>query len=79
MVLNARSGYRAHYRASVRQKCDQLLQVVVSGRDLDGQFEDCGPVEIQKTFLLASLVPRLSKVWVCTKRIRPFGGVDDCH
>jgi hypothetical protein len=62
---------------AVRQKCDQLLRPVLSGRDLSAQFEDCGSVEMPKTFLLASVVPRLSKVWMCSKRIRISGGVDE--
>lgn len=88
--FNARSGYRAHFRMgvdcglnfndrvidAVRQKCDQLHPAKVAGREFKGQFEDCGPVEVPKTFLLASLVPRLSQVWMCTKRICPCGGVE---
>jgi hypothetical protein len=48
----------------------------VTGRELDDRFEDVGETQIGKPFLIASLVPEMSKVWLCTKRIRPNGGTE---
>jgi hypothetical protein len=48
----------------------------VAGRNLDYLFRDVGEAQIDKAFLIASLVPDLSKVWFCTKRIQSHGGIE---
>ena len=89
--FNARTGYRAHFRAhheqglefnsriieAVRRKLDGALPGVVVGRTLNCEFEDCGHVQITKLFLMASLTRDLSKIWFCTKLIQRDGGVYD--
>lgn len=89
--FNARTGYRAHFRAhhehglefnsriieAVRRMLDAALPGVVVGRKLNCEFADCGHVEITKLFLVTSLTPNLSKIWFCTKLIRRDGGVQD--
>lgn len=81
--INARTGYRAHFRASadcglsfnsqiieaVALECSLILADSVIGHKIVGDFEDAGEVEIPKSFLLTSLVPSLAKVWLCTKRL----------
>ena len=88
--FNARTGYRAHFRGhyacglgfnnqivEVLRCClDARLPDVVPGQELNSEFEDCGETQIPKGFLIASLVPNLSKVWFCTKRIRYGGGIE---
>jgi hypothetical protein len=88
--FNGRMGYRAHFRAQyrcglkfngelidgLRGILDTELQDTVMGRELDDRFEDVGEAQIGKPFLIASLVPDLSKVWLCTKRIRSNGGIE---
>jgi hypothetical protein len=88
--FNGRMGYRAHFRAhyecglkfngqlidALRGILDTELQDTATGRELDDRFEDVGEAPIGKTFLIASLVPDLSKVWFCTRRIRPQGGTE---
>jgi len=54
---------------------DAKLPNVVIGRQLKGDFEDCGQVEIPKRFLMDSLVPHLSKIWFCGKLIGRDGGI----
>jgi hypothetical protein len=89
--FNSRTGYRAHFWASpaygllysdrliaaVRLTCRQNLADEVSGRDFVREFEDAGLANISRAFMLESLVPTLSKLWVCTKRIRRTDGVDE--
>ena len=87
--FNGRTGYRAHFRAHHTLGCDfngQIIDAVrdrlarlpetIPGRDLDSQFEDRGEVLVSKNFVLTSLVPDLSKVWFCVKRIRTGGGIE---
>jgi hypothetical protein len=82
----ARIYFRTHYECGLKFN-DQLIDVLrgildtdlqdtVMGRELDDRFEDIGEAQIGKPFLIASLVPDLSKVWFCTKRIRPEGGIE---
>jgi hypothetical protein len=87
--FNARTGYRAHFRLhwkcglefnkqifeALRRCLDAKIPNSVIGRQLDGDFQDCGQVEIVKPFLMDSLVPGLSKVWFCTKLIGRDGGI----
>jgi hypothetical protein len=87
--FNGRTGYRAHFRAhhmhgivfnsqiidAFRARLAKLPDVI-SGRELDIEFEDHGPARLPRTFLLESLVTYLSKVWFCAKRIRPCGGME---
>lgn len=86
--FNARSGYRAHFRAHysvgiefnmrfINIVRDRLMRLpdAVPGRQLNSMFQDCGKTMIEKSFVLASLVPDLSKVWFCTKLIQARGGV----
>jgi hypothetical protein len=87
--FNARTGYRAHFRAdyvcglkfnnkiiAVLRERLAALPTVVTGRELKSTFEDCGKSLIPRSFVLASLIPELSKVWFCTKRIQHDGGID---
>ncbi len=88
--FNARTGYRAHYRAETacglelnaelidraRQMLNTSLSDTVKARLLNAKFEDCGTVEIQKTNYLKSLDVYLSKIWFCTKLITGDGGVN---
>jgi hypothetical protein len=89
--FNGRTGYRAHFR--VHYECglefnSQLIEALrdilrkwlpdrIIGRNLDYRFRDVGEARIDKAFLIASLVPDLSKVWFCTKRIQSHGGIED--
>jgi hypothetical protein len=68
--FNGRMGYRAHFRThyewgpkfngqlidALRGILDKELQDTVTGRELDGRFEDVGEARL----LIASLVPDLS-------------------
>ncbi len=88
--FNARTGYRAHFRAhnacgldfnnqiieAFRHGLNAKLPDVVPGRELNGEFQDCGGTQIPKSFLIDSLEPHLSKVWFCNKRIGPGGGIE---
>jgi hypothetical protein len=90
--FNARTGYRAHFRVhykyglrfesqvikGLRLRLDHKLPDTIFGRELSAEFENCGPAQISKTFLSASLAGYryLPKVWFCTKRIRLDGGMD---
>ena len=88
--FNARTGYRAQFRVdpargldfnsqivdALRRRLSSLPWEAVTGRSLNGCFEDCGAVEIPKSFLVASLVPDLAKIWFCGKRIRGAGGIE---
>jgi hypothetical protein len=87
--FNARTGYRAHFRANYMlglkfnsEVIDALrgglarLPDATPGRDLSGKFEDCGEVLIRRGFVLTSLVSDLSKVWFCAKRIQSGGGIE---
>jgi hypothetical protein len=87
--FNGRTGYRAHFRAHhscgiafngsliemARSRLVERTPDVILGRELNGEFEDLGEIEIPKRFLSASLVTNLSKVWFCTKRIGLSGGI----
>lgn len=89
--FNARTGYRAHFRAhhecglsfnaqiieTLRLSLDARVPQAVVGRQLTHLFQDCGEVQIAKTFLMSSLTPNLSKVWFCTKLIQRGGGIQD--
>lgn len=89
--FNARTGYRAHFRAhhehglefnsriikAVRRTLDAELPDVVVGRKLNCEFEDCGHVQLTKLFVMTSLTRDLAKIWFCTKLIQRDGGVKD--
>lgn len=89
--FNARTGYRAHFRTHrdagldfnrriievLRSRLDVAVPVVVLGRQLDGDFKDCGPTRISKEFLMSSITQDLSKVWFCTELIGIDGGTTD--
>ena len=88
--FNARTRYRAHFRVryefglkfnnqiieALCLRLDATLPLCVPGRELNSEFEDCGKAQIPKSFVIASLVPDLSKVWFCTKRIQPSGEIE---
>jgi hypothetical protein len=88
--FNGRTGYRAHFRAhyacglgfnsriiEVLRRCLKArLGDIVRSRELNDEFQDCGGFQMRKDFLINSLEPDLSKVWFCTKRIRPDGGIE---
>ncbi|UPJ68109.1 hypothetical protein [Bradyrhizobium sp. 191] len=88
--FNGRRGYRAHFWAdyqcglrfndqlidALRSILETRIQDAVVGRELDDRFEDIGAARIARSFLINSLVPYLSKVWLCTKRIRLNGGTE---
>lgn len=87
--FNARTGYRAHYRASVELGLSfnsQIIQAIrdcvdaniagpIAGRELKNDFQDVGPIQIRKRLLLKSLDRKLSKLWLCGKLILPKGGI----
>jgi hypothetical protein len=91
--FNARTGYRAHFRGhykyglrfeseiieGLRLRLDDKLPDTIYGRELSSEFEDCGPAQIPKMFLNASLARYryLPKVWFCTRRIRLDGGLEE--
>jgi len=89
--FNAKTGYRAHFRVqcesglrfnnqiirALRRLLDARLPEIVLGWHLNDRFEDCGQVQIPKTFLMNSLTPDLSKVWFCTKLIGRDCGIKD--
>jgi hypothetical protein len=91
LFFNARTGYRAHFRAhyecgldfnsdlieALRSQMEARLPNIVRGREFDFGFQNCGDAKIPKQFVMDSLVPDLSKVWRCDARIRPSGGVDE--
>ena len=88
--FNARTGYRAHFRVDPRcglEFNDRIIEVVrdliqrtipsvVAGREIVGKFEDGGAVLLPREFFADSLVPTLSKIWWCTRRMRVNGGID---
>jgi hypothetical protein len=51
---------------------------MVYGREIGTGFTDCGAAKISKSFLFNSLVlvRYVTKVWFCTKRIGPGGGIE---
>jgi hypothetical protein len=67
-------GFNYQIIGALRRCLNANLPDVVRGRELNGEFEDCGEAQIRKTFLIDSLTPDLAKVWFCTDRIRPDGG-----
>lgn len=90
-LFNARSGYRAHFRDNHEEGIafnNQIVDVVrwhplitdstlFSGRDLSDKFEDCGVAQIPGSFIRSSLVPNLSKIWFCGKRMEKSGGITE--
>lgn len=88
--INGRTGYRAHFRShyacglgfneqiikALRDCLDARLHEPVDGRKLNSDFDDCGPLEIQRASIINSLVPHLSKIWFCTKRICKGDGIE---
>jgi hypothetical protein len=89
--FNGRTGYRAHFRAqpeyglafndqiieALRGRLGRNLPYVFSVRELNSEFHDCGVAQITKHFFLTSLVPRLSKVWMCTRRMTSDGSIEE--
>lgn len=87
--FNARTGYRAHFRAdyktglhfnaeimiAVRRQLELSLLEMVAGRDLNESFKDIGPAAIQKNFIIASLDPELGKIWYCSDRLSLDGKI----
>lgn len=88
--FNGRAGYRAHFRSHpecglkfncmliemVRADLDACLSDIILCRLLNSQFEDIGAIPIERHLLVKSLVPDLSKIWFCTKRIKESGGTE---
>lgn len=88
---NARTGYRAQFRhgweiglafnrelvLALREVINEALPSVIAARELRGEFEECGRVEVTKSVFAASLTPDLSKVWFCTKLIGLNGGTSN--
>jgi hypothetical protein len=88
--FNARTGYRAHFRA--HYKCglrfnnrivEAFLPILDAGfpemvrvREIGTGFTDCGASKAPKSFLSSSLAPYVTKIWSCTKRIGPAGGIE---
>lgn len=89
--FNARTGYRAHFRAHyerglrfnarIIEAFRELLQVGLGvrivARQLGCDFQDHGIIEVSKDLLLKSLDPHLSKIWTCTKRINGDGTINE--
>jgi hypothetical protein len=88
--FNGRTGYRAQYRAAsnaglafneqiittLNCELDAGLSEICLGRALDYDFNDCGEVEIPKTFIVKSLAPHLAKTWWCGKLIEKDGRIN---
>jgi len=87
--FNARTGYRAHFRADFRcglafnyeiieafRTCLAELPDAVRGHELDHNFENTGQCLIPKNFILNSLDPSQSKLWFCTQSILSDNGVE---
>jgi hypothetical protein len=88
--LNAHTGYRAQFRISwicgqaynaelVQMLRDELrrdLESKIEVRCLDS-FEDIGCKRVPRNRILSSLVPELSKVWICTRLIGLDGNISD--
>lgn len=86
--MNAKTGYRAQFREHWKsglcfnaEMVERLRAILLSklGAEIDAQllndrFETIGSVRIAKGFVLTSLVPYLSKVWVCTCLLLDKGG-----
>jgi hypothetical protein len=78
--FNARTGYRAHFRAhyqyglgfnceiveALRKCLDQCLPDVVGVRELNSGFGDCGESELAKSVLSNSLAAGSSKISYCS-------------
>ena len=87
--FNARTGYRAHYRAAPEVGLKFNTEVIkvlrgelqsgsldtFPGRRFDPGFIDIGEATITRDFLLKSLDSDISKVWLCTTLI----GADGAH
>jgi hypothetical protein len=87
--FNARTGYRAHFRAGydcgldfnsqiIELLCRRLGAIIpdlIPCRELNSEFQDCGEATMPKEFLVNSLVLDLSKIWFCTALIRSDGGI----
>jgi hypothetical protein len=81
--FNARTGYRAHFRAhylcglrfndrlitELRHVLDAALGDSVPGHEVDRAFDNLGEIQIAKSFLLTSLAPEWAKASYCSKRI----------
>lgn len=87
--FNAATGYRAQYRQHWRQglaynaQTIEALRAVLaqaratewSGRLLNADFEDVGPIQVNRTLVLKSLDVELSKIWFCTRLVSPGGSL----
>jgi hypothetical protein len=85
--MNARTGYRAHFRVNsqcglefngdivdtLRDRLAIELEERVPGYLLKKDLVNCGPTLIPKQFILASLTRNESKVWMCTLVVGPDG------
>ena len=90
-MFNARTGYRAHFRADAETGLafnDRIVEALagvlanrlpnpVSCVDISERFDDCGRINVARRKFLASLAIEgsLPKVWFCTRRICKQGGV----
>jgi hypothetical protein len=91
--FNAHTGYRAQFRHRwedgqahnvelVTWLCGELRAIEreeISARRLSASFEDRGSEQAPVSRVLASLDPRLSKVWFCKKLIQHDGKVSTLH
>src|SRR5262245_58535374 len=91
LFFNSCTGYRAQFRrsaeiglrfnefliAQLKGTIDREWRNELSGRLLDHLFNDRGPVQIEKAFVLRSLDTRLAKMWMCTRRMTVEGSVAD--
>jgi hypothetical protein len=89
-LFNGRAGYRAHYLAGPEfgerfnnRVADALLSDLkerlpdtICARSIGAGFSDLGPARMSKDFLVRSLGGGVSKLWVCSERIRADGGVE---
>jgi hypothetical protein len=88
--FNARTGYRAHFRQGwkrgqafndalidrLSRALEALLPVTLVARKIKDGFEDDGEILLERSLFVSSLVPTLSKLWVCTKRLGKGGSIE---
>jgi hypothetical protein len=88
--FNARTGYRAHFKSDYKRGLkfnDAIIEVIAATihartpdtfcvTQLDAEFKYCDSIVItREAFMVVSLASKLSKIWLCSKRIEAAGEV----
>jgi hypothetical protein len=87
--FNARTGYRAHFKSDYKRGLkfnDAIIEVISETMNaripdtfgvtqLDANFQYCGTIVITRKAFIVSLASKLSKIWLCSKRIGAAGEV----